>query len=648
MNVQQARQVLDDIFVFQSIQIEDLSESVAKDLLRITKDHYYNNTKLGKPLITDAQYDVLEAKLATKFPVLSPSNNVGAAPRGRTHKLPTQMGGLIQVYDSNQLTTWIDPLTTYVISDKLDGNSVLLQYQNHKFVAAYTRGDGVMGKDITKHVSLIDFPKQLDPRFTLPNALVRCEGIIPVTVFEQVIAKSRAYKNARNTVAGAFNTIVPDANLLPLFHLVAYQIVGVSGVDKQTELQTLTDMGFNVVRYKVMCGDAITYQTMSDALLETKNTSVYELDGVVIDVNEASIRSSMRSSSLDPEYARKFKLTTESVESTVTDVEWVVSKDGYLKPTIIIEPVDLLGVTIRRATGHNARNIYNLGICPGARVEVTRQGDVIPGISSVIEPSTEITDYQQWFEQSLDEITDDWTWNDTDVDVVLNDSNNDTVKLRMMIHVLTMLEVDQLREGNVIKLFDRGFTSFEQLIDADTNDFVDAMGVNGTIAYMSLAKKLQNIRIEELMVASGLFGRGIGRKKLRRALEVVDGQFDKLKDIELDKIEGFQEKTANKVTTALGEFAKFYERISGKVTLAPFHNKIEGLLSGQVVVFTGFRDSTLKASLTELGAQVVDTYNKKVTMVIARDPNEGSTKLTKARQNGARVIGLDEVEELIG
>ena len=266
----------------------------------------------------------------------------------------------------------------------------------------------------------------------------------------------------------------------------------------------------------------------------------------------------------------------------------------------------------------------------------------------MIEQSSEIEDYNQWFEASINEVADEWTWNDTGVDVILADSDNEAVRRRMMIHVLTMLEIDQMREGNVMKMFDHGFETFEQLLDADSSDFVEAMGSNGTIAYMSFAKKIQNISIEELMVASGLFRRGMGRKKLRKALEAVDGNFQQLSGIDLASIEGFQDKTASKVINALYEFSTFYDRVSDKITLAPFHTDIEGKFSGHVVVFTGFRDSSLKATLVELGAQVVDSYSKKVTLVVAKDPNEGSTKLKKARENGAKIIGLDEIEEMIG
>ena len=371
----QARQLLDDLFVFETTNLASLSEKVAKELLAITKDAYYNS---ASPMITDAQFDSLEQYVATKFPSLSPQANVGAVPRGRTHKLPIKMGGLIQVFNGSQLESWRTNGDVFVVSDKLDGNSVLLHYEDGKFVSAFTRGDGLVGKDITRHVQLIDFPKQIPVTGIVD---IRCEGIIAIDTFEEVVAKSKAYKNARNTVAGVFNALEPRAEILPLFHMVAYQIVGGDQINKQEELELLKQFGFNVVRYVVVNRDDINIDNLTDLLNQAKSTSRYELDGVVIDIDSAEQRANMRSSSLDPEYARKFKINAESVESTVVDVEWTISKDGYLKPTIIVEPVDLLGVTIRRATGHNARNICEMMICPGARVEIMRQGDVIPGIN---------------------------------------------------------------------------------------------------------------------------------------------------------------------------------------------------------------------------------------------------------------------------
>lgn len=638
MTPTQIRSLLDDLFVFGTLSFDEINESMARQLITATKDAYYNT---GTPLITDAQYDQLEQYVGRRYPALAPEQSIGAPVRGRNHKLPIQMGGLTQLHEETQLTAWrVDG--QYILSDKLDGNSILLHYVDGKFKSALTRGDGTMGKDVTNHVQSMSFPREFPAQ---GQAFVRCEAIIPVDRFQQVVIDAnRAYKNARNTVAGLLNTINPNLKVLSMVDIVAYQLIGLDAMSKQRELQLLSEIGFNTVRYHVVDGSKLTFDYLTQVLADSKASSVYELDGIVIDVDSTLQRNQMRSNSLEPEFARKFKVNNQSVESVVVDVDWSVSKDGYVKPTVIVEPVDLLGVTIRRATGHNARNIYDMKICPGAGVEITRQGDVIPSINAVTIPSSTGDDYDRWFNDALTEAVDNWMWNSTGVDVVLADTDNPTVRQQMLIHVMNALEIDQMREGNVIKMFDQGFETFEQLLDADSNDFVDALGVNGLVAYNSFAKKIQSIKIEELMVASGVFGRGIGIRKLRKALEVVDGEFDKLASVDLASVEGFHDKTAGRLKSALPAFVEFFDRVQASITLAPFNNTIDGKFSGEVVVFTGFRDNSLKQQLIELGAQVVDSYTKKVTMVIARDPNEGSTKLNKARANGAKIVGLDEIE----
>lgn len=639
MTPTQIRSLLDDLFVFGTLTFDELTESLAQQLIAATKDAYYNT---GAPLITDAQYDQLEQHVGRRYTALAPEQNTGAPVRGRNTKLPIQMGGLTQLHEETQLLSWRVP-GKYVLSDKLDGNSILLHYVNGMFKSAMTRGDGTMGKDVTQHLQQMTFPREL-PGINR-EVFVRCEAIIRNEQFDEIVANSdRAYKNARNTVAGLLNTIEPNHKLLSMIDIVAYQIIGVDVEYKQQELLLLVNLGFNTVRYQVVDGKRLTFDFLAQMLVINKETSPYELDGIVIDVDSTDQRNKMRSNSMEPEFARKFKVNNQSVESVVVDVEWSVSKDGYVKPTVVVEPVDLLGVTIRRATGHNARNIYDMKICPGAGVEITRQGDVIPSINAVTIPSSTGEEYDRWFNDALTEAVDQWTWNATEVDVVLADTNNPLVRQQMLIHVMNALEIDQMREGNVIKMFNQGYETFEQLLEADTNDFVNAIGSNGAIAYTSFAKKLQSIKIEELMVASGLFGRGIGIKKLRKALEVVDGDFTKLASIELASVEGFHDKTADRVMSALPSFIEFFQQVQQSIAIAPFHTTIEGKFSGQVVVFTGFRDNSLKQQLIELGAQVVDSYTKKVTMVIARDPNDGSTKLTKARANGAVIIGLDEIE----
>jgi DNA ligase (NAD+) len=644
MTPSQVNYLVDELFTFQTTSITDLSEQIASELLKACKDAYYNT---DTPLITDTQFDTLEQALSDKYPSLSPQITVGTAPRGRAHTLPVKMGGLIQTHTSGDLLNWINKKATYVISNKLDGNSVLLEFNGGKFHAAFTRGDGFKGKDITPHVKLMSFPKKIGLTGTV---FVRAEIIIAIDKFADVVSKSKAYKNPRNTVAGMLNAIEPNTRVLPLFDLIAYQITGdgTDGWNKVTQFEYLDTAGFSVAEYRVGSASDINFDQLTEALVREKKNSRYELDGFVIDVNESNIRNEMRSSSLDPEYARKFKINALSVESTVIDVEWAISKDGYIKPTIIVEAVDLLGVTIQRATGHNAKNIWDMKICPGARVEIQRMGDVIPAVIAVTEESQDVVAYSEWFEQSVSDVVDDWAWNETNVDLVVGDQNHDAIKRQMLIHVMTMLEVDQMREGNVNKMFDAGFETFEQLLEASYHDFVGAIGANGAIAHASLSKKLQNIKLEELMVASGLFGRGIGTRKLRKGLEAVDGNLDLFSKIDLTTVEGFQDKTARKVTNALSEFHQFVTRVSDKITLAPFHNMIQGKFTGETIVFTGFRDASLKEMLIEIGAHVVDSYSKKVTIVVAKDPSENSGKLKKARENGARIIGLDELDAMIG
>lgn len=380
-----------EVFLFNTL--EDTSFD---DLLLILKaaDHEYYNSD-SQSFITDEQYDTLRRYAHELNPTHAYFLGVGSEVRGGKVKLPYKMGSLDQVYEG-EITDWVGEWNLQdlfvVLTDKLDGISCLLIYNEEgDLQISYSRGNGIRGADTFRHIRHFkSVPKNVGKKMA-----VRGEVIFKKNNWEQVknIATTKAgkpYKNLRNCIAGLMNSEAIDNRLYSFIDFVAYEIVG----DTHSKVEMLADLqkaGFNVPHYDTMFrGKHLTDDVLATYLEHRREQSIYEIDGIVIDVNDAHKRSQMNPTreTLNPAYSVKYKVADASNQAiaTVKEVEWNISKNGYLKPRVRIEPVDLVGVTITHATGFNAKFIRDNMIGPGAKVKITRSGDVIPFIVDVVEP----------------------------------------------------------------------------------------------------------------------------------------------------------------------------------------------------------------------------------------------------------------------
>lgn len=257
--------------------------------------------------------------------------------------------------------------------------------------------------------------------------------------------------------------------------------------------------------------------------------------------------------------------------------------------------------------------------------------------------------YDEWFNSKLSAFG-RWQWTDTMVDVYLLDDHPD-IALERAKDFFAIVDAPMLREGNIIKLFEAGYNTPVSIIQMTKREMVDILGENGKKAFDGLKAKLNPIPVYVLMAASGSFGRGIGRRKLKKLHEAACG-----KDVDvfwdrdfICSVEGFDEKTADRIINGKDQWTNFAYSLLGYATMEQVEVKesVDGELSGQVFVFTGFRDKELQAKLEDAGATVADSYSKKVTCVVAKDPFENSGKLQKARKDGIKVIGLNEAWEMV-
>ena len=361
------------------------------DTIEEAREAYYSGHKTSP--LTDTEYDTMMDMLEAIDPSNPQLSKTGARETPTESspkvKLPVRMPSLTKIKPGDgSVSKWVRSLPVdsddkVVVSTKLDGMSMLATYQRGRFNKALTRGDGEVGSDITAKAKYINsIPKTLAVK---KNLLVRGELILSAKVFDKYFSKD--FANARNLVASIRTADNPSKFLLDKVDFIAYSIVN-SNLPKTKQFQILRKLGFKVPDYKVIRVRQVSDKNLStlDKVLRT-DQSDYAADGLVVELDDTRIAKNLGTDAKNnPKAARAFKPPTQAKETTVDHVEWNVTKEGYLNPTVVIEPVELAGVMVSRAAGKNAKNIKKLGIGPGAVVSITRAGDVIPDILSTIKP----------------------------------------------------------------------------------------------------------------------------------------------------------------------------------------------------------------------------------------------------------------------
>lgn len=627
-------------------------------ILEAASDLFHNGEE--ESFLTDHEFDALERMLSSMDPRNSYFLTVGSDVRGGKVKLPDPMGSLDQLYEGDtqrwvQGNGWLDE--DFVLSDKLDGTSGSIYYDARGTLkVAYSRGNGTMGADITRHVKRMPgVPQRVSTDIATRNEFIMRKATF-TEVQGQIAARSgRTYKNPRNFVAGKMNASESEDLFYTSISVVVTSVLNPK-LGKVAQLERCRKEGMEVNYYTVVKGRDLNDEFLTAYLNERRAASPYELDGIVVDLDSAAIRASLRrkNTSLNPMYSRKFKVGGEDnkAQTRVTQVLWRVSKAGYLKPRVEIEPVDLVGVTITYATGFNAKFIKDRGIGPGALIEITRAGDVIPYIQNVVSPAS------GGAQLPTEEEFGAMKWTDGDVDMLLVDpSGNADSNLYRIIDIFKHWDVPFLRQGSIEKLIDAKLDTAELIILASRQQLQDAVGDSaGGKIYDGLRSKLNPITLPSLVGGSQTLGRGVGTRKMTKLCEALNlTTVDQLAELcgsadainRISAVDGFERKTAEVIVRNMPRFLAFADHIQAHFTLeAPKAKVVGGALSSVIAVFTGVRDKDLEQRIADAGGTVASSVNKATTHLVCKDPSANSSKLQKARDLGVTIISLEDARTL--
>jgi len=355
--------------------------------LRVARDTYYH----GTPSISDAAFDALENELRKKDPTHDYFSEVGA-PASKTgwEKIshPVDMGSLGKAQTKEELQEWArlrGIQDGFVVSEKLDGISILLTYnQAGNFVSAATRGDGVQGEDISRNVLLMKgVPKKIENK-TGGSIYVRGEIVCHKSIHPIEFPDD---SNPRNTASGTAKR--QNAGWMKCRHLNVYAYRmdvgnGSALITKSTQLRYLEDLGFQTPNWRV-AKTLVVVEGLYDFYIKTTRESLdYDIDGLVIEVNDPFIAEKLGSHNGTPKGSIALKFPHESATTTLIDIVWQTGRTGRVTPVAIFETVNLAGANVSKASLHNLKRLEQLKLYAGCEILVSRRNDVIPQVEGNI------------------------------------------------------------------------------------------------------------------------------------------------------------------------------------------------------------------------------------------------------------------------
>jgi NAD-dependent DNA ligase len=639
----------DPLDVIGTLTIDDLEK-----VITYAADKYYNT---NNPVVSDNIYDLLVDFLKARDPKSKVLKEIGAKVKSKNKvKLDYWLGSMDKIKPSsgNQLEIWLKKFKKpYYLSDKLDGVSALLIYKKDETIKLYTRGTATEGTDITPLIKYMNLPSTKDVISYMKNKklqadsndnliALRGELIIPTKIFNSNWADK--LKNARNSVSGLVNSKTINPDLAKDTDLVIYEIVD-PFLKIEDQFKIINELGFKLVKFKKL--DQISFESLSEYLLERRTKGEYTVDGIIVTNNEKHDRNTDG----NPEYAFAFKdiLEDQKAKSTIIEIEWKASKNGYLNPTVLIEPVCVGGVEIKRVTAHNAKFVVENGLGKGAIIEIIRSGDVIPYIQKVIKPVSK-----------PDLPKGKWHWNETEVDIIADDINTDEINIRNIHFFFSSLDTKGLGEKNVEKMFEAGLDTIEKVLNAKEEDLLKVEGFKEKTAnniINAIKESLTNVNLAKLMAASNKLGEGLGERRMKQVLEaypnlLIDSQkWSKKEFIEkIKELDGWEEKTSSTLVNHFNDFLKFYNKIKGFLTIEKKKEIKMSKLTGTTMVLSGFRDAFIQDKLEGMGVKISSSISKNTNYLIVKDKEtieENTGKVEKAKELGVKIITKNELIKLL-
>ena len=659
-----------------------MNKNVAKKQINKLRDeinhHNYKYYVENNPVISDYEYDMLLKKLEAleaEFPGLitpdSPTQRIGGEPlKGfKTVEHKIAMLSLDNAYSYDELREFDERVkknvadVEYVCEPKIDGVSIALIYENGVFVRGATRGDGVKGDDVTANLRTIhSIPLRLQGS-ELQNAEVRGEVYFPITAFkkfkkQQEKKGEQVFANPRNAAAGSLRQLDPRivaARPLDTFlYYISHSDKDFQTHEKALEILRVTGFRVNPLIKKVKnIEEAIKFC----AELEAKRESLdYEIDGVVLKVNSFSQQTELGSTIKHPRWAIAFKFTAKQATTRLNDIVIQVGRTGTLTPVAILEPVQVGGVTVSRATLHNFDELKRKDIRIGDMVLVERSGDVIPQVVKSIIEKRKGDEKARVIPKKCPVCRSD-VIRTLDEVAVRCPNKQCPARLKWRIEYFASrdaMDIDHLGGQTIDKLIEKGLVdTIADLYRLTKEDMLTLEGFKDK-SVKNLLESIEKSKHQGL--ARLIYGLGI-RHVGKFAAQLLASQYHSIEELtkktaeELTQIHGLGEKTAEAIATffATEENIELINRLKD-IGIRTKETKKEGKLQGKKFVFTGGLQSISRPDASDLviknGGVVASAVGKDIDyVVVGADPG---SKYEKAKKLGLMIIDENEFKKLVG
>lgn len=645
---------------------------------------YYD---MDNPAITDYEYDMMMNKLKAlekEFPELITKDSLTQKVGGNvkegfkqvTHEVPLQ--SLQDIFSFDELREFDNRVRKvaeenneelkYVVETKIDGLSTALKYENGIFVQGATRGNGLIGEDVTDNLKTIaHIPKKLNQDI---NITVRGEVFIGTKEFEKMNAEREImdeplFANARNAAAGSLRQLDSRVTAMrPLdifiFNVQKYEAETFESENSHfTELNKLEKLGFNVVPVRTLCSTIDEAIEAIQKIGEDREKLSFGIDGAVIKVDNLRLREILGTTYKVPKWAIAYKYPPEKKETKLLDIVCQVGRTGAITPTAILEPVKVAGSTISKTTLHNEDFIKQKGLKIGDTVVIQKQGDVIPEVVDVLKRKRNGTE-RDFVMPTVCPVCGAPVVREEGEAVARCIGIECSAKLlRNLAHFASKegMDIDGLGIKIIEQLVDKGLLKNITDIYTLTIDEIASLKKNGKKFAQNLIDAInesKNNDLFKLLTALGI--RHIGTKsakglckKYKSIDEIANASFEELSMIDdvgmitaksiyeffrqpqtMDLIEKLKEAGVN--TEVLEDDSNSDDRFYGETFV----------LTGSL---TGFTRQEASDIIERFGGKVSGSVSKKTSYVLAGE--EAGSKLTKAQELGIRIISEEEFNNMI-
>ncbi len=637
-------------------------------------DLYYNQ---DAPEISDYDFDMLMKKLKAleaKFPMLitvsSPTQRVGGEAKSNLDKVEhmVPMQSLNDVFSYSEVEDFVTKITEeygenteFVVETKIDGLSVSLEYENGVLKKGSTRGNGLIGEEITKNLLMLEDIKE---KLTTDDTIeVRGEVYLSRENFEKLNEELEKENkplmaNSRNAAAGTLRQLNPEIVKERGLNIFVFNVQKSERkfVKHSETIEYLRNIGVSTIAYsKVAVGVKEVLEHIEE-IGSMRDTLPYDIDGAVVKINDLSLRETLGTTTKVPKWAVAYKYPPEEKETVVKDITIQVGRTGQVTPLAQVTPVRVAGSLISKCTLHNFDYIKEKDIRVGDTVKIKKAGDVIPEIASVVLSKRKVDSVEYIPPVNCPICGEVLEKEQGQVALRCTNGECEALKYRSITHFASRdaMNIEGMGDAVVEQLIDEGLLN--DISDIYYLKYEDIKGLENFAhrSAMNLINAIEKSKSNPLdMLIFGLGIRHIGRK----AAEVLAKNIDSIHDLEhmivedLTNIDDIGEKMAESVIEffSKAKTMEIIERLeaAGVNTKGIKEEKISEILHGMTIAITGSFEEISRNDLSKIielnGGKTSSTVSKKTSFVIAGE-NAGS-KLDKAKTLGVQVLTYNEFME---